>query len=66
MKIARKDIIKAEKATETAQDEVVDAAEITKGKQRKKLTSAARDLEKAVHTAAESCESTEEAYLKVK
>ena len=66
VKKAKKEIREAEKLTEKAQEEVVDVAELTKGNQRKKLASAARDLEKAVHSAAESCESTEEAEVKVK
>jgi len=35
-------------------------------KTQRKFTGAARDLEKAVHSAAESCESTEEADFKIK
>ena len=35
-------------------------------KTQRKFTGAARDLEKAVHSAAESCESTEEAEFKIK
>ena len=66
VKKAKKEIRKAERFTEKAQDEVVDVAKLTKGNQRKKLVSAAKDLEKAVHSAAESCESTEEAEVKVK
>ena len=66
VKKAKKEIKEAEKSTEEAQEEVVDAAEGTKGKQKTKLTSAAKDLEKAVHFAGESCESTEEAEVKVK
>jgi hypothetical protein len=66
VKKAKKEIREAERLTEKAQEEVVDVAEVTKGKQRKKLTSAAKDLEKAVHSAAESCESTEEAEIKIK
>lgn len=63
---AKKEIREAEETTEKAQEEVVEAAEVIKGKQKKKFTGAARDLEKAVHSAAESCESTEEAEFKIK
>ena len=66
VKKAKKEIKEAGRLTEKAQEEVVDVAELTKGKQRKKLTGAAKDLEKAVHSAAESRESTEEAEVKVK
>ncbi len=66
VKKAKKEIREAEETTEKAQEEVVDAAEVIKGKQKKKFTGAARDLEKAVHSAAESCESTEEAEFKIK
>jgi len=66
VKKAKKEILEAEDATDKAQEEVVDAAEVSFGKQKKKLISAAKDLEKAVHTAGESCESTEEAEVKVK
>ena len=63
---AKKEIKEAEETTEKAQEEVVEAAEVVKGKQKKKFTGAARDLEKAVHSATESCESTEEAEFKIK
>lgn len=63
---ARIEIKQAEKTTEKAQDEVIGAAVISKGKKKQNLTSAARDLEKAVHSAIESCEATEEAEIKVK
>ena len=66
VKKAKKEIREAEETTGKAQEEVVEAAEVVKGKQKKKFTGAARDLEKAVHSAAESCESTEEAEFKIK
>ena len=66
VKKAKKEIREAEETTEKAQEEVVEATEVIKGKQKKKFTGAARDLEKAVHSAAESCESTEEAEFKIK
>jgi len=66
VKKAKKEIREAEETTERAQEEVIEAAEVIKGKQKKKFTGAARDLEKAVHSAAESCESTEEADFKIK
>lgn len=66
VKKAKKEILEAEDAIDNAQEEVVDAADIFSEKQRRKLISAARYLEKAVHTAGESCESTEEAEIKVK
>ena len=66
VKKAKKETREAEEATDNAQKEVVEAAEVIKGKQKKKFIDAARDLEKAVHSAAESCESTEEAEFKIK
>ena len=66
VKKAKKEILEAENATDKAQEEVTDAEEVSFGNQKKKLTSAAKDLEKATHTAGESCESTEEAEIKVK
>lgn len=66
LKKAKKEIIEAEKATDKAHEEVVDVAIISKGIKKKKLGDAARDLEKATHLAAESCESTEEAEIKFK
>jgi len=66
IKKARKETREAEEATNKAQEKVVEAAEISKGNKKKKLTGAARDLEKAVHSAADSCEATEEAEFKVK
>ncbi len=66
VKKAKKEIKEAEKFMEVAQEDVVDVAEVTKGEQKQKLTSAAKDLEKAVHSAGESCEATEEAEVKIK
>jgi hypothetical protein len=66
IKKAKKEIKEAEKATNKAREEVVDVAIISKGVKRKKLAGATRDLEKATHLAAESCESTEEAEFKFK
>ena len=66
VKKAKKEIKEAEKFMEVAQEDVVDVAEATKGKQKQKLTGAAKDLEKAVHSAGESCEATEEAEVKIK
>jgi len=66
VKKAKKEIKEAEKFMEEAQEDVVDVAKITKGKQKKKITSAAKDLEKAVYSAGESCEATEEAEIKIK
>ena len=63
---AKKEILEAEKATNKAREEVVDVAIISKGIKKKKLSEAARDLEKATHLVAESCESTEEAEIKFK
>ena len=66
VKKAKKEIREAEEVTTDAQKEVVEVAEIIKGKRKKKFTGAARDLEKAVNSAAESCEATEEAEFKIK
>lgn len=66
VKKAKKEIKEAEKFMGVAQEEVVDVAKATKGEQKQKLTSAAKDLEKAVHSAGESCEATEEAEVKVR
>jgi len=63
---AKKEILEAEKATNKAHEEVIDVAMVSKGEKRKRLGDAARDLEKATHLAAESCESTEEAEVKFK
>jgi len=60
-KKACKEIREAEQATGKAYDETADAAEVTKGKQKKNFVGALRDLEKAVYTAGESSEATEEA-----
>lgn len=65
VKKAKKEILEAEQATGKAQDEVVEAAEVTRGNKRMNLTRAARDLEKAVYSAGESSEATEEAEFKV-
>ena len=66
IKKAKKETREAEEATDNAQKEVVEIAELSRGTKKKKLTGAARDLEKAVHSAADSCEATEEAEFKVK
>ncbi|MCK5149449.1 hypothetical protein KAJ87_00800 [Candidatus Pacearchaeota archaeon] len=66
VKKAKKEIREAEEITSDAQKEVVEAAGVVNGKQKKKFTGAARDLEKAVHSAAESCEAIEEADFKIK
>lgn len=66
IKKAKKEIKKAEEATNKAHEEVVDVAMISRGTKRTKLSEAARDLEKATHLAAESCQSTEEAEFKVR
>jgi uncharacterized protein YggE len=66
IKKAKKEIREAEEATNKAHEEVVDAAIISKGIKKRKLSEAARDLEKAIHLAAESCESTEEAEFKMR
>lgn len=66
IKKAKKEIKEAEEATNKAHEEVVDVAIISKGTKKRKLSEVARDLEKATHLAAESCESTEEAEFKVK
>ena len=66
VKKAKKEIREAEEITSDAQKEVVEAAGVVKGKQKEKFAGAARDLEKAVHSAAESCEATEEADFKIK
>ena len=66
VKKAKKEIREAEEITTDAQEEVVEVAGVVRGKQKKKFTGAARDLEKAVHSAAESCEATEEADFKIK
>ncbi len=63
---AKKGIREAEEITTDAQEEVVEAAEITKGNRKKRFIDAARDLEKAVDSVAESCEATEEAEFKIK
>ncbi len=64
-KKAKKEIREAEEATGKAQEEVIEAAEVTIGKKKKKLTQAAHNLEKAVCSAGESSEATEEAEFKV-
>ena len=66
LKKAKKETRKAEIATDNAQKEVIEIAKISKGNKKKKLTGAVRDLEKAVNSAADSCEATEEAEFKVK
>ena len=66
VKKAKKEIKEAEEITTDAQEEVVEVAEIIKGKRKKRFIGAARDLEKAVNSAAESCEATEEAEFKIK
>ena len=66
VKKAEKEIRGAEETTEKAQEEVVEVAGIIRGKKKTKFTGAARDLEKAVHSAAESLEATEEAEFKIK
>ena len=66
VKKAKKEIKEAEEITNDAQEEVVEAVGVVKGKQKKNFVSAARDLEKAVNSAAESCEATEEADFKIK
>ncbi len=66
VKKAKKEIREAEEITTDAQEEVVEATGVVKGKQKKKFAGAARDLEKAVNSAADSCESTEEAEFKIK
>lgn len=66
IKRAKKEVKEAEEATNKAHEEVVDVAIISKGVKRKNLAEAVRDLEKATHLAAESCESTEEAEFKFK
>jgi len=66
VKKAKKEIREAEKATGEAQEEVVGVVEVTKGKQKKNLTGAAYDLEKATYSAGESSEATEEAEFKIK
>ena len=63
---AKKEIKNVEETIEEAQEEVIEAAEVIKGKSKEKFTGAARDLEKAVHSAADSCEATEEAEFKIK
>jgi wobble nucleotide-excising tRNase len=66
VKKAKKGIREAEEVTTDAQVEVVEAAEIVKGKRKKSFVGAARDLEKAIDSVAESCEATEEAEFKIK
>jgi len=63
---AKKEIRGVEETIEEAQEEVVEATEVIRGEQKKNFTGAARDLEKAVHSAADSCEATEEAEFKIK
>lgn len=63
---AKKEIREAEEAIEKAQNEVFEVAEVARGKKKIGFIGAARDLEKAVHLATESSESTEEAEFKVK
>jgi|WetSurMetagenome_2_1015567.scaffolds.fasta_scaffold1366150_2 hypothetical protein len=63
---AKKEIREAEKAITNAQNEVFEVAEISKGKKKIGFTHATRDLEKAVHLAEESSESTQEADFKVR
>ena len=65
IKKAKKEIREAEESIGNAHEEVFEVAEITKGKKKERLTHAVRDLEKAVHLAGESSESTEEAEFKV-
>ena len=66
IKKAKKEVREALEATEEAEEEVIETAVKTKGKKQKILTSVARDLEKAVHCAGDSCEATEEADFKIK
>jgi len=66
IKKAKKEVKEALDATEEAQEEVVEVAENSKGKKQKVLTRVAKDLEKAVHCAGDSCEATEEAEFKAK
>jgi hypothetical protein len=65
IKKAKKETKEAEEAVDKAQEKVIEVAKISKGKKKKKLTGATRDLEKAVHAAADSCEATEEAEYKI-
>jgi len=66
VKKAKQEIRMAEETTTDAQEEVVEAAEVVKGERKKSFVGAARDLEKAVDSVAESCEATEEAEFKIK
>ena len=65
LKRAKKDIIDAEKATTVAEKDVMKAAKISKGDKKTALTKAVLNLEKAVYTAGESCQATEEADSKI-
>ena len=65
VKEAKKEIHEAEQATAKAQEEVVEAAGVIKGEKKKEFIYAAKDLEKANSSAAESCEATEEAEVRI-
>ena len=65
LKKAKKEIIKAEVDTSSAEKEVMKAAKISKGDKKTAWTKAVLNLEKAVYTAGESCQATEEAYSKM-
>lgn len=66
VKKAKKEIREAEEFTDRAKDKVVSVAKKEKGKKKRVFTKAARDLEKAVYSAGESCEATEEAEAEIK
>jgi len=64
---AKKEILEAEIAIDDAHGKVIDVAGKLKEDKRKKIfTKAARNLEKAVYSAGESCEATEEAEEEIK
>ena len=64
---AKKEILEAEITIDDAHEKVVDVAGKLKGDKKKKIfTKAARNLEKAVYSAGESCEATEEAEEEIR
>lgn len=65
LKKAKKEIIEAEVATTIAEKEVLKAAKLSTGDKKSVLTKAMLSLEKAVYTAGESCQATEEADSKM-
>jgi len=66
VRMAKKEILEAERAIDNAHEKVVNVAEKLEGGKKKKFTKAAKDLEKANYSAGESCEATEEAEEEIR